>query len=80
MAQIHEIKTERDARADNAIAMLEGVIDRIRVEGVSQVSIFYSPLSGDDAYSDFFCEEIYALVGALEVQKFNALRYREGDE
>lgn len=80
MGDLKLLKTDRDDRAENAIAMLEGVIGRIRAEGVSQVSIFYLPLGDGPQFLDFFSDDIVGLVGALEVQKLDALNYRESGE
>jgi PII-like signaling protein len=80
MGNLKILKTEADDRSEATIAMLEALIERIRDEGVSQISVFYCPMGSGGTFADFFSTDIVGLVGALEVQKHNALAYREGGE
>lgn len=80
MADLKILETDRVVRCDATIAMLEHLIDRIRDEGVSQISVFYCPMGAGSTFTDFFSTDISSLVGALEIQKHRALAYREGGE
>lgn len=71
---------EREVRVACAEELLEAVLDRVRREGVLHLSVYYEPLGGGDPSADFYTEDTVRLVGALEVQKFDVLRYRRDGE
>ena len=73
MAELRILKTGRDDRVDGAILMLEGVIARMRSEGVSGFSYYYSPADGGTFECNSCTSNATALVGALEVQKHTVL-------